>query len=202
MTVRDHVKAWMPVIVAGGVLAAGGLVAIPLGGWDTVQLQSAIVPEQPIGQPYVGERVSTAIDDIYLTDEHPDGFSDPEPGDTWLVVVATMENQLTEPEYPLGTTNFWAFTIPGVIELGEQLSVADYSTLLVRDGSFGPVLQPGVPDTVQVVFAVRDSLFADGDEVRIGLTDAEKQDADIYDGIRWWQPHVAVEVPVVIRDER
>lgn len=202
MTVRDHVKAWMPVIVAGGVLAAGGLVAIPLGGWDTVQLQSAIVPEQPIGQPYVGERVSTAIDDIYLTDEHPDGFSDPEPGDTWLVVVATMENQLTEPEYPLGTTNFWAFTIPGVIELGEQLSVADYSTLLVRDGSFGPVLQPGVPDTVQVVFAVRDSLFAEGDEVRIGLTDAEKQDADIYDGIRWWQPHVAVEVPVVIRDER
>lgn len=202
MSLRSAVKAWMPVIVAGGVLAVGGVVAIPLGGWDTVQLQSAIIPEQPIGQPYVGARLSTAIDDVYLTDEHPNGFEEAEPGETWLVVVATMENQLPEPEYPLGSTNFWAFTLPGVIELGESLPSGDYSTLLARDGSFGPVLQPGVPDTVQFVFAVRGSLFAEGDEVRVGLTDAEQQEADIYDGIRWWQPHVAVEVPVVIRDER
>jgi hypothetical protein len=192
----------MPVLVAGGVLALGGVVAIPLGGWDTVQLQSAVIPEQPIGQPYVGARLSTAIDDIYLTDEHPDGFSDPDPGETWLVVVATMENLLDEPEIPLGNRSFWAFTIPGVLELGVSLDSGSYSTLLQRDGSYGPRLQPGVPDTVEFVFAVSDRLFSEGDEVRIGLTDAEKQDADIYDGIRWWRPHVAVEVPVVIRDER
>ena len=47
MSVRSQLKAWMPVIVAGGVLAAGALVAIPFGGWDTVQLRSAQVPEQP-----------------------------------------------------------------------------------------------------------------------------------------------------------
>ena len=64
------------------------------------------------------------------------------------------------------------------------------------------MLQPGVPDTVQFVFAVRSSLFSEGDEVRIGLTDAEQQEADLYEGIRWWNPHVAVEVPVVIRDAR
>lgn len=192
----------MPVLVAGGVLALGGVVAIPLGGWDTVQLQSAVIPEQPIGQPYVGARLSTAIDDIYLTDEHPDGFSDPDPGETWLVVVATMENLLDEPEIPLGNRSFWAFTIPGVLELGVSLDSGSYSALLQRDGSYGPRLQPGVPDTVEFVFAVSDRLFSEGDEVRIGLTDAEKQDADIYDGIRWWRPHVAVEVPVVIRDER
>lgn len=192
----------MPVLAAGGVLALAGVVAIPLGGWDTVQLQSAVIPEQPIGQPYVGARLSTAIDDIYLTDEHPDGFSDPDPGETWLVVVATMENLLDEPEIPLGNRSFWAFTIPGVLELGVSLDSGSYSTLLQRDGSYGPRLQPGVPDTVEFVFAVRDRLFSEGDEVRIGLTDAEKQDADIYDGIRWWRPHVAVEVPVVIRDER
>jgi hypothetical protein len=202
MSVRSAVKAWMPVIVAGGVLAVGGVVAIPLGGWDTVQLESTRIPEQPIGQPYLGARLSTAIDDIYLTDTHPNEFTEAEPGYRWLVVVATMENQQPEPEYPMGTTEFWAFTIPGVVELGEQLSSADYWTLLARDGTFGPLLQPGLPDTVQFVFAVRSSLFAEGDEVRIGITDAEQQEADIYDGIRWWQPHIAVEVPVVMRDER
>ncbi len=201
MNVRAAVRAWMPVIVAAGVLAVGGVVAIPLGGWDTVRLESAVIPEHPIGQPYAGSRLSTAIDDIYLTDEHPDGFSEAEPGHRWLVVVATMENLLDAPEIPLGTSSFWAFTIPAVIELGSFLSSADYSTMLHRDGSYGPRLQPGIPDTVVVVFAVRSSLFAEGDEVRVGLTDAEKQDADIYDGIRWWRPHVAVEVPVVIRDE-
>jgi hypothetical protein len=202
MSVRSQVRAWMPVIVAGGVVVAGALVAIPFGGWDTVQLQSAQIPEQPIGQPYHGARLSTAVDDIYLTDEHPDGYSEPEPGFTWLVVVTTMENELTTPQYPIGTRDFWAFTIPGVIELGEPLSSADYGTLLERDGTFGPVLQPGVPDTILTVFAVRANLFADGDEVAVGLTDAEQQDADLYDGIRWWNPRVVAQVPVVIRDER
>lgn len=202
MSVRSQLKAWMPVIVAGGVLAAGALVAIPFGGWDTVQLRSAQVPEQPIGQPYEGARLSTAIDDVYLTDEHPDGYSEAEPGFTWLVVVATMENEVDLPQVPLGTRDFWAFTVPGVIELGESLSLSDVSTLLTRDGSFGPILQPGVPDTVAFVFAVRRDLFADGDEVRIGLTDAEKQDAEVFDGIRWWRPRVVAEVPVVMRDER
>lgn len=201
MSLRSQARAWMPVLVAGGVLAVGGVVAIPLGGWDTVQLQSARLPEQPIGQPYVGARLSTAIDDIYLTDTHPDGYSEAEPGFTWLVVIATMENRLTAPEIPLGSQSFWAFTIPGVIELRKSLSSADYSTFLVRDGSYGPALQPGVPDTVGVVFAVPSELFADGDEVRIGLTDAEKQDADIYQGIRWWNPRVVTEVRAVIREE-
>lgn len=201
MSLRSQARAWMPVLVAGGVLAVGGVVAIPLGGWDTVQLQSALLPEQPIGQPYVGARLSTAIDDIYLTDTHPDGYSEAEPGFTWLVVIATMENRLTAPEIPLGSQSFWAFTIPGVIELRKSLSSADYSTFLVRDGSYGPALQPGVPDTVGVVFAVPSELFADGDEVRIGLTDAEKQDADIYQGIRWWNPRVVTEVRAVIREE-
>ena len=48
---------------------AGGVAAIPLGGWDTVELQSAVLPEHPIGEPYPGHRVSTAIDDVYLTDD-------------------------------------------------------------------------------------------------------------------------------------
>lgn len=202
MNIREGVRAWLPVIVAGGALVAGGLVAIPLGGWDTVQLQSAIVPEQPVGEPYAGHRVSTAIDDVYLTDVHPNGYDEPEPGDSYLVVIATMENLRDEPQIPLGSGRFYAFTVPGVLDLGELIPSGDYNVRLVRDDSTGPVLNPGVPDTVMFIFRVSSDLFTDGEEVRIGLTDATPESADLYDGIRWRRPHVAVEVPIVIRDER
>lgn len=202
MTIRESLRTWRPVLIVAGVLVVAGLVALPLGGWDEVELQSAVIPEQPIGQPYEGNRMSTAIDDIYLTDEHPDEFSEPDPGTTFLVVVATLENMTTEPQGALGSKGFYSFTIPGYLELNTSLPVSDYSTRLVRDGTGGGTLSPGVPDTVQFVFVVDDGLFAEGDELRIGLTDATPEEADLYRGTRWARPHVAVEVPVVIRDER
>jgi hypothetical protein len=201
VSIAQRVRGWLPVIVAVGLLAAGAVIAVPLGGWDTVQLRSANLPEQPIGQPYPGGRMSTAIDDVYLTDTHPDGFSEPEPGTTFLVVQVTAENLTREPQYLVGS-GFYPFTIPGVIELDDVLGPADYSEVLVRDGSFGARLNPGVPDTVFVTFVVDDDLFADGDEIRVGLTDGRAEQADIYDGTRWVNEHVAVEVPLVIRDER
>jgi len=201
-TFREQARSWMPVAVAALVLALGGLVAIPLGGWDTVQLRSAVLPEHPIGQPYDGNRVSTAIDDVYLTDEHPSGFDEPEPGETFLIVVATLENRTAAPESPLGSTSFYAFTIPGVVELGEPLGFDDYAVRLQRDNTPGPWLSPGVPDTVVFVFSVSDALFAENDELRIGLTRATPEKADLYEGTRWARPHVAVEVPVLVRDER
>ena len=202
MTLRETLRAWRPVLIVAGGLVVAGLVAIPLGGWDEVELQSAVVPEQPIGQPYAGHRVSTAIDDVYLVDEHPDGYTEREPGTTFLIVMATMENLTAEPQRPLGTKGFYAFTIPGFLEVDTDLPLSDYSTQLARDDSSGPVLSPGVPDTVQFIFTIDDGLFADGDELRIGLTDATPEEADLFSGTRWARPHVAVEVPVVVRDER
>ncbi len=201
MTLRQRFRGWMPPLVIVGVAAVGGLIAIPLGGWDTVQLQSRVLPEQPIGQPYTGHRLSTAIDDVYLTDEHPDGYTEPDPGTRFLVVIATMENVTDEPQEPLGSKGFYAFTIPGLLELDREFLISDYSTRLMRDDSNGPSLTPGVPDTVQFVFVVDDGLFAAGDEVRIGLTDATPESADLYSGTRWARPYVAVEVPAVIRDQ-
>ncbi|MEO8527712.1 MAG: hypothetical protein ABI435_01405 [Pseudolysinimonas sp.] len=200
--VRSRVRAWLPVIVVVGVAAIAGVVAIPLGGWDTVQLQSAVIPEQPVGEPYVGHRLSTSIDDAYLTDASPDGHSEADPGQTFLVVEATMEAVRTEPEFPLGDTDFYAFTIPGVLELGTPIPILDYSTVLKRDGTFGPSLIPGVPDTVVFVFTVPVTAFAGGDVVHIGVTDASPEKANLFSGTRWVKPHVAVEVSITVRDER
>ena len=202
MRVGAFLRAWLPVVVAAGVLLVGGLVAIPLGGWDTVQLRSAVLPEHPIGQPYDGHRVSTAIDDIYLLDEHPDGYTEAGPGETFLVVIATMEAMTDEPKIPLGSKGFYAFTVPGLFGLEDRLDFSDYWVRLVRDDTNGATLSPGVPDTVMFVFLAPDDLFEEGDEIAIGLTEARPESADLYTGTRWAAPHVAVEVHAVIRDGR
>lgn len=201
MTLRERLRGWMPVLVAGGVLAIGGIAAIPLGGWDTVDLASDDIPEQPIGEPYAGEQWNIAIDDAYLTDEHPDGFSELEPGDAYLVIVATLENVRSEPAYPLGSASTYPITIPDVIERGVVLSSSAYSLILARDLTYASAMNRGVPDTVLFVFTTRASRFAAGDEVRIGLTDGTPQEADIIEGTRWVDVHTAAEVVVTLRDE-
>jgi hypothetical protein len=202
MTFRERVRGWLPVIIAGGVLVAGGLAAIPLGGWDTVELVSDEIPEQPIGQPYVGQQWTISVDDVYLTDVHPDGYTELEPGQALLVVVATLEDMRAEPQYPISSSSFYPVTIPGVLTLGEYLSISDYSVFLARDGSFNPYLSPGIPDTLQYVFLVDEGDFAEGDEIRIALIDATPEEADIIEGTRWVDVHVAAEVVVPLRDER
>jgi hypothetical protein len=200
VTLRERLTGWMPVIVIVAVAAVGGLVAIPLGGWDTVDLVSDDIPEQPLGQPYVGAQWTIAIDDLYLSDTHPDGFTELDPGQVVLVVVATMENMRDEPAYPISGSALYPFTIPGVVVLDELVDV-DYQVYLARDESFGPLLNPGVPDTVEFFFTVPVSQFHGGDELRIGIPDGTAEEADLFEGTRWVDVHVAAEVVVPLREQ-
>lgn len=202
MTLRERLTGWMPLLVIVGVAAAGGLVAIPLGGWDTVQLQSRVVPEQPIGQPLEGHRFTTAIDDIYLTDLSPDGYTEAEIGTTFLVVVATLENMTAEPELPMSGSSFPPFVVPGVYTVDEPPGISDVSTYLARDDTYGVLLNPRVPDTVIYVFTVWRTLVQGGDELRIGITDATPDEAELYQGTRWLNERIVAEVPMIVRDER
>src|SRR5690606_8346067 len=59
------------VIVTGAVvlaLAAGALVAIPLGGWDTVELESAVVPTMEAGETYLGTHYSVRLEEAWVGD--------------------------------------------------------------------------------------------------------------------------------------
>ncbi|MEO5534390.1 MAG: hypothetical protein ABIR17_04585 [Pseudolysinimonas sp.] len=201
-TLASRVRAWLPILVVGAVLAVAGVVAIPLGGWDTVQLQSAVIPEQSVGDTFVGNRLAISIDDLYLTDDFPDDYTETKPGESFLVVVATLEGLTAEPESPISIGPPSPFTIDGLMNLDERPGYGDLTVFLKRDGTFEPVLSPGVPDTLLFVFTVRSGQFAQGDVLRIGLTDATPEKADIIDGTRWVDEHVAVEVSTTVRDDR
>lgn len=198
--VASRLRGWLPVIAAAGVLVAGGVVAIPLGGWDTVQPQSQVVPEHPVGEPFTAHRFRVTIDDLYLTNEHPNPNREVEDGESLLILVATMEALTAKPENPLQAP--YPFTIPGWISLKERPDLTSVDYYLQRDGSYGAALNPGVPDTLLIVFRVSSSAYAQGDVVRIGITDATPEKADIIAGTRWVNERVAVEVPTVVRDER
>lgn len=201
-TLGDRLRGWLPVIVVAAVLGIAAVVAIPLGGWDEVELQSEVLPEQPIGQPYTGIRLSTAIDDIYLTDVDPGDWIEPEPGERILVVVATIENLTDEPTYPF-ESGFPPFTVPGLISFDEEPPTRDTSTIRDRDGTSGTLLNPHVPDTFVFAYRVPATLFSGGETVDIGITDAVRAEkADLYSGTRWVGAHVAVEVPMILRDEQ
>jgi hypothetical protein len=199
-TLASRVRGWLPVVITAGVLAVAGVVAIPLGGWDTVQLESEIIPEHPVGEPFTAHRLSVSIDDLYVTDDHPDAYTEVEPGQSFLVLVATMEGLTAEPESPLRSP--YPFTLPGWISIDEDPDLTEVTTYLQRDGSPFPTLSPGVPETLLIVFPVASADYSDGDVVRIGITDATPEKADIISGTRWVDEHVAVEVPIAVRDER
>jgi hypothetical protein len=114
----------------------------------------------------------------------------------------TLEGAMTEPQLPIIGDSFPPFVIPGVIEIDRDLDFGAYTIVLERDGTFGPELNPGVPDTLLFAFTVRESQFSDGDEVRVGIVDADAEQADIIEGIRWVNVGIAVEVPVTVRGER
>ena len=64
------------------------------------------------------------------------------------------------------------------------------------------VWPPGIPDTVQFAFLVSDDDSAEGDELPIEIIDATPEEADIIEGTRWVDVHVAAEVVAELRDER
>jgi hypothetical protein len=202
VTLRERLRGWMPLLAIAGVAAVGGLVAIPLGGWDTVQLQSRVVPEHPVGEPLAGHRFTTSIDDVYLTDLSLDGFSEPDVGTTFLVVVATIENMTAEPELAISGSSFPPFVVPAVFTIDEPPGASEVSTFLLRDETFGAILNPGVADTVAYVFPVRRTIVQAGEELRIGLTDALPDEAELYQGTRWLDERIVAEVPITVRDER
>lgn len=195
---RARIRSFAPLLVAVAVLGAGALVAIPLGGWDEVELVSERVPQIEPGETFTSTPFAVAVHSIALIEEHPDGYTEAEPGETWMILEATFENRLEFPQRPPGMSGFQAFSIEGL----DLEAFGSVDTYLDRDDTFLPTLNPGIPDDVNFVFAVPEDQYADGDVVTVALWDAERQRAELYSGIRWWRPHVAVEVPVVVEDRR
>lgn len=183
-------------LTAGAIvvaLAAGGLIAIPLGGWDTVDLESAAVPELPLGEEYLGRHYSVRIDEAWVGDTVPDEFEEPDEGMTFVIVRATLRNEWREPD----TRARAVITFDAL----EQLDRLDRSALVrvAADGTYPSTMPPGVETELLLRWEVPVGAAAVGEPLALGIIDGRPDRAILYSGTAWRDERVVVETTVVPR---
>lgn len=187
------------VLTAGAVvlaLTAGALIAIPLGGWDTVDLESAAVPELPLGEEYRGRHYSVRIEGAWVGDTLPDAFDEPDEGMTFVVVRAALRNEWREPDSAARSV----ITFDAL----EQLDRVDRSALVrvAADGVYPSSLSPGVETEVLLRWEVPVGTVAAGEPLVLGIVDGRPDRAILYSGTAWRDERVVVETTVVPRPAR
>ena len=205
---RHRLARLHPLVWIGAVAVIGGLVAWPLGGWDTVELQSTKLPRVAPGELVPGNEFSVSVESAELTTVHPDGFSEVEPGWTWfaLELEITNETDITAFSSKLGDEYFGVVTVDdGVLGWGSTDAPLDAEgnpergdTYLVSDGTYLPGLQPALPTRVVVIFDVRESTWQVGDELVVGIVDRTPFESTLSTGIRYGSAALVAEVPIAL----
>ncbi|MDO9398501.1 MAG: hypothetical protein Q7T71_18305 [Herbiconiux sp.] len=156
-----------------------GIVAVLLAGSAVFGgLNDAPAPPltriQP-GDTVTGQQLAITPERAVLIDGFPEEYIEPEsPGGRLLVVVATVENEWTEPvttsEGFGASDNLRVVGVPGL-----DTDTAPFVVVLLDDGSQFPDLQPGVPMELGFIWEVPGDALADGDTVRVDLYDKRFQ---------------------------
>jgi len=186
-----------PAVWILGPLAAAALLAWPLGGWDTVRLQSRELPQLEPGDVLTTHRFAIEVGDAWLTRTgHPAGYSEPEPGEVYLVVPVRVENLTSD---PASAAEFGGYLEPAVDGLDHDGWVpVDY--VLAADGTVSPELNPGLARDLRLVWTVRSAVLSSGDELRIDLFDAVPHKSLLAYGLRWdFEPAATLITRVVER---
>lgn len=175
------------------VVAAAAVVAIPLGGWDTVDLESARIPELAVGDDYRGRHYSVRIEDAWVGDTMPDDYDVSDDGETFLVVRAVVRNEWREPDGAVAELlRFDALDELPRLERRAQVRVA-------ADGSFSSSMPPGVETEVLLRWELPVGSVAAGEPLVLGVLDGRPEPAVLYSGTAWRDEHVAVQTTVLPR---
>ncbi len=183
-------------IVAGAVvlaLAVGAVVAIPLGGWDTVELESAAIPELGVGELYEGRHYSVRLEEAWVGDVVPDEYDEPEEGMTFVIVRAVVRNEWREPDGD--ASRLLTFE---ALDLLPKLD-RDATVRIASDGVYAPPLSPGVATEVLLRWEVPAGSVSPGDPIAFGVIDGRPERAILYSGTAWRDEQVVVEATLVPR---
>lgn len=206
LTLRHRIARLHPFVWIAAAAVIGGLVAWPLGGWDTVELQSTKLPRFEPGELVPGHKFSVRVESAELTSVHPDGFSELEPGWIWfaLQLEVTNETDITEFSSDLGDEYSGAVTVDdAVVGWGTTSTDIDGSVVradpyLVSDGKYLPDLQPALPTQVILIFEVPDDTWRVGDELTIGIIDRTAYESVLGTGIRYGFPVKIAELAITL----
>lgn len=203
---RHRLARVHPFLWVGAAAIVAGLIAWPLGGWDTVELVSTRIPEYGAGVPAPGKQFTVAVDTAELTDVHPDGFSETEPGWQYLIVniEITNETDRTEPSSGIGSDYRGVITLDdgvagfGTTNLDSTGYLGEGRPYLVTDDTFLPDLQPGLAVPLRLVFEIPVGTWNVGDVITAGIIDRHSYASTLSAGTTWGFPELigTVKVPV------
>lgn len=207
LTLRHRLARVHPFVWVGVAALAGGMIAWPLGGWDTVELESTKIPVFEPGEVVPGQQYSVQVDSAEVTDVHPDGYSEPEPGWEYLImrIVVTNETDQTQLSGNLGAAYSGVVTVDdGAVGWGTTtLGPNDYEVradpYLIADGTFLPGLQPRLPAPIELVWEVRVGTFESGDEITVGVVDRTPYDSIVSTGTTYLFPTLIATVDLRLR---
>ncbi len=206
MTLRHRLARIHPFVWIGVAAVAGGLIALPLGGWDTVVLESTKIPEVRPGTLVDGQQFAVEVDAAEVTAVHPDGFSEPDPGWEYFILTATVTNMTAETELSLylGDNTFGIVTIDdGVVGYGSTLTGADGydvsgDAYLIADDTFLPDLQPRLAAPITIVWPVPVGTWSVGDRITVGIVDRSPYEQTLSTGIGYRDPTVVATVELTV----
>ncbi|MCH1881670.1 hypothetical protein [Agrococcus sp. ARC_14] len=149
--------------VTGAVVAVFLVATAAFGGLETVE------PTPPTallaGEQHASEPVALTLQRAVLIDSFPEAGASADEGERVLAIVVDAENTWREPLPTLSTPFTSILRLEALPEL-QATSVARFD-----DGTIGPRLQPGIPVQLVVTWVVPADLLADGDEIRVLLSD-------------------------------
>jgi len=174
-------------------LGAGAVVAIPLGGWDTVELETAVVPELGVGELYEGRHYSVRLEEAWVGDVMPSEYDVPDEGMTFVVVRATLRNEWREPD-SAGTRLLTFAALEELPSVERRASIR-----IASDGVYSGVLPPGVDMPVLLIWEVPAGSVRAGEPISFGVTDGRPDRAVLYSGTAWRDEHTAVQATLVPR---
>jgi hypothetical protein len=206
LTLRHRLAKLHPFVWIGAVAAVGALVAWPLGGWDTVELVSTRIPQVEPGTRVAGNQFSVTVEAVELTEVHPDGFTEPEPGWEFLIMDVSLVNETDATELSLytGDASFGSLTVDdGVLGWGTTMQdvsgyVIDPDIYLRADGTFLPDLQPGLEAPLLMVWQVPVGTFIAGNQMTVGVVDRTPYQRTLGVGIGYRSPQVVATVELTI----
>jgi hypothetical protein len=206
LTLRHRLARVHPFVWIGAAAAVAGLIAWPLGGWETVELESTKIPQAAPGELVDGQQYAVRVDAAELTGVHPDGFSEPDPGWEYLVLTLDVTNMTAQTQLSLYLGDSYSGIVTldgGVLGWGSTLTDADgyevrSEVYLVTDDTYNPDLQPRLEAPIRLVFPVPIGTWTAGDTLVVGVVDRTPFQRTLSTGTGYGSATVVAEVDLVI----
>lgn len=180
---RTRISRWIESVPTSVWLIAGAAVILGVsalfGGLDDADLSSREPPVVAADEEIARDELSTIVHSASLTDLAPGYSFEPDEGNTYLVVEATVTNNAR-----VTTT---AFT--DLLQFDWLEDPLATRTVRLIDGSGVPQANPGIPTAVAFVWEIPEARVSTGDSVRLTvMAKSFTADGDVTFGSYWSDP--------------